>query len=121
MQGLSEREGAFLGHVLRLVTSVYCRTQRLQHRWRRKSRLGSAYIGPAWVSSQGAAQSRSVRRRMGALSQLLRDDCSRDVAPVIWVRCAPAAGAMKESFRGRPVRAGLLRRGMPQRRAPHPW
>ena len=31
------------------------------------------------------------------------------------------AGAMIESFRGRPVQAGLLRRGIPQRWAPEPW
>jgi hypothetical protein len=35
--------------------------------------------------------------------------------------CAPAAGAVKESVRGRPIQAGLLRRGTPQRRLPHPW
>ena len=67
---------------------------------RRRAR-GTAREAGGWCA--GSATCLSERR------EDLRDDCTRDVVPVIWVRCAPAAGAVKESFLGRPVQAGLLR------------
>ena len=53
---------------------------------------------------------RSLATCLSERREVLRDDWTRDVAPVIWVRRVPAAGAVRELFRGQPVQAGLLRR-----------
>jgi len=63
--------------------------------------------GPPTPLLKCAAQSRCQSERWqdirdGSLATLLQ--------PVIWVRCANPIGAMMESFRGRPVLTGLVRR-----------